>query len=86
MILKDINKFGLFRDALYPVKQAFCSAFINAEEKGNGNKISKLIETFNDLEVKFQPEPFLFEGNKNPKASVIEKLLKKWEEMIFGVA
>jgi len=77
MILKDINKFGAFRDASYPLKQTFCSAFVNIEEKGNGNKIKKLIETFDDLEVKFQREPFLFEGNKNPKALVIEKLFKK---------
>jgi len=78
VILNDINKFSKFRNAPTELKMTFCSSFIDIENKGG--KANELIKVLDELDTKFLLQPFLFENNKNPSPSVIDKMCLK-----FGV-
>lgn len=75
MLIKDINYYGSFSSSNNVMKRTFCSQFI-PDEKGNEGRLTKLVETFDGLNVKFNDDPFIF-YNKNPKATVIDKLFSK---------
>ena len=76
-IIDDLNRFSNFKDSPAVVKKTFCYQFANSDD---GHRIKKLIETFEGLETKLKVEPFLFDENKNPAPTVIEKIAKN-----FGV-
>lgn len=52
--------------------------FIDMEK--HVDKANKLISQFEELNSTFKIEPFLFDNNKNPSHSIIDKMCKK-----FGV-
>lgn len=76
VILNDINTFSNFCDAPSKLKITFCSTFIDINE--NPQKVFNLIKEFDELETKFKVEPFLFENNKNPSPSIIDKICNKF--------
>jgi hypothetical protein len=76
-IIGDINLNSYFKYTSNRMKETFCSQFFDLSEKGNDKRIRRLAEMFDELDVKYSKEPFLFENNKNPKASVIEKLFEE---------
>lgn len=58
------------------MKMTYCTQFITPE-KGNEKKLRKLVNVFNELDTKYAIDPFLYENNKNPKATVIEKYFEE---------
>ena len=83
-LVQDINQFSTFRQSPKSIKRTFCSRFITGEGAEINARVEKLIETFDGLDTKLTPDPFLFEGknddHKNPSPSVIQKISKN-----FGV-
>lgn len=75
-LIKDINYHKYFCLSNNAMKKTFCLQFI-PDEKGNGRRITKLVEMFNGLDVKYNEAPFLFENNKNPKMSIIDTLFSR---------
>lgn len=76
VVLKDINTFSSFADAPDKLKITFCNLFIDIEK--HPDKAKKLISQFDELNVKFKIEPFLFDNNKNPSPSIIDKICNKF--------
>ena len=72
-IIKDINLNDYFKHTSYRMKETFCGQFIDITDKSMKRKVSRLVETFDELHTQYTIEPFLYENNKNPKTSVIEK-------------
>jgi hypothetical protein len=83
-VVDDINHFSTFKKTPNIVKRTFCSSFIVAEGEESNARVEKLIQTFDTLETKLSPEPFLFHGKnddqKNASPSVIERITRN-----FGV-
>ena len=75
-LIKDINANQFFRFTSSRMKKTYCTQFFG-DERGNEKKITKLIGKFDELDALYDIEPFLYENNKNPKASVIEKLFNE---------
>lgn len=75
-LINDINANHYFYNTSERMKMTYCMQFLS-DEKGNDRRVRKLIETFDELDTKYVIEPFLYENNKNPKASVIEKLFSE---------
>ena len=75
-LIADVNANSYFSHTSNRMKMTFCSHFFNNEEKKEEKRIKRLADVFDELDMKYTIEPFLFENNKNPKASVIEKLFK----------
>lgn len=76
-LIYDVNKNSAFSITSNRMKRTFCSQFIDIDSKGNEKKITKLVELFEQTNIKYTLEPFLYENNKNPKASVIEKYFEE---------
>ncbi|EPB9403435.1 MAE_28990/MAE_18760 family HEPN-like nuclease [Clostridium perfringens] len=84
VILNDINKFSKFCDAPEKLKITFCNSFLDVEN--NYKQVNKLIKLFDELETKFTVEPFLFENNKNPSPTIIDKICNKFGiNNFFGI-
>lgn len=75
-LIADVNSNNAFSITSEKMKRTFCGQFIDIE-KGNEKKITKLIEVFEQLNVQYTLEPFLYENNRNPKASVIDKYFEE---------
>lgn len=75
-LIADVNSNNAFSITSEKMKWTFCGQFIDIE-KGNEKKIRKMIELFEQLNVQYTLEPFLYENNKNPKASVIDKYFEE---------
>lgn len=75
-LVADINNNNAFLITSEKMKRTFCGQFIDVE-KGNEKKITKMIELFEQCGVQYTLEPFLYENNKNPKASVIDKYFQE---------
>ncbi|WP_286909429.1 MAE_28990/MAE_18760 family HEPN-like nuclease [Clostridium sp. UBA1652] len=73
-LIGDINSNQYFKYTSEKMKETYCMQFFDSNEKGNEKKIRKLITIFDELDTKYTIEPFLYENNKNPKASVVEKI------------
>ena len=73
-LIDDVNKNSYFSQTSNRMKMTFCSRFFDSEEQKNEKRIKRLVDAFDEVDMKYAVEPFLFENNKNPKASVIEKL------------
>ena len=78
LIIEDVNKFGSFSKISKPMKKTFCNKFIDIVDKGNQNRLKNLIDTFEELNVKLDIKPFLFESNKNPSPNIIDKICNKF--------
>jgi len=83
--LEDINQYSTFKNSNVFLKKRLCEHFISTgkEEKHtkeNHQKTMELIEVFDNLETKFKREYFFYTENKNPKASVLDKIAEQ-----FGV-
>ena len=74
--LDDVNNNDAFSITSRAMKKTFCSQFLDTESKGYERKAAKMIELFEQTNVNYTVEPFLYENNKNPKASVIEKTMQ----------
>lgn len=81
-ILDDLNAFSSFEKTPTAIKRTFCKLFTGIGDKENDKacekRIQKLMDTFDGLETKFIVDPFLFEDNKNPSPSVVEKICKNF--------
>ncbi|MBS0647007.1 MAG: hypothetical protein JSR97_10530 [Verrucomicrobia bacterium] len=82
--LEDINQYSSFKSSNYHLKKRLCEYFISPSKeekysKDNHIKVTELIKVFDDLETKFKREYFTSE-NKNPKATVLDKIAEQ-----FGV-
>lgn len=75
-LIADVNNNNAFLITSEKMKRTFCGQFIDVE-KGNERKITKMVELFEQLNVSYTVEPFLYENNKNPKASVIDKYFEE---------
>ena len=60
------------------MKRTFCSQFVDFGNGQNERKISRLVGLFEEVNIRYTIEPFLYENNKNPKASVIEKYFNEF--------
>jgi hypothetical protein len=69
--LDDINSCSSFRKSKRPLKKKVCENFAG----NNDLKIRELMDVFELLETKFRHEYFLFTDYKNPKASVLDKIV-----------
>lgn len=75
-LIFDINKNNAFSTSSEKMKRTFFRQFVDSE-KGNGKKLDKLVSSLGHLNVKYDITPFLYENNKNPKASVIDKYFEE---------
>lgn len=75
-LIADVNSNNAFSITSEKMKRTFCGQFIDIE-RGNEKKITKLVELFEHLNVRYTVEPFFYENNKNPKASVIDKYFEE---------
>ena len=71
-LIKDINTNHYFKNTSERMKRTYCTQFL-ADERGNDKRITKLVEKFDELDASYDIEPFLYENNKNPKASANPK-------------
>ncbi len=83
--LEDINQYSSFKDSNFFLKKRLCDYFISAgkvekSSKENHQRTLELIEVFDSLQTKFKREYFFYSDNKNPKASVLDKVAEQ-----FGV-
>lgn len=83
--LEDINQYSTFKDSNIFLKKRLCEYFISPGKdekysKENHQKTLELIEVLDNLETKFKKEYFFYSENKNPKASVLDKIAEQ-----FGV-
>ena len=76
-LIDDVNNNDAFSITSRAMKKTFCSQFLDTESKGYERKAAKMIELFEQTNVNYTVEPFLYENNKNPKASVIEKYFEE---------
>jgi hypothetical protein len=76
-LIYDVNNNDAFSNTPNKMKRTFCSQFIEVDDKRNEKKITKMVELFEQTNIKYTLEPFLYENNKNPKASVIEKYFEE---------
>lgn len=74
--INDINSNNAFSLTSEKMKMTYCTQFISSD-KGNERRIKRLVDVFNELDTKYAIEPFLYENNKNPKATVIEKYFEE---------
>ena len=74
--INDVNSNNAFSMTSEKMKMTYCTQFITPE-KGNERKLRKLVDVLNELDTKYAIEPFLYENNKNPKATVIEKYFEE---------
>jgi hypothetical protein len=80
--LDDVNSYSSFKQSKLHLKKKLCENFIPVLENNRSNhkKIFELIEILDPLETKFKKEYFLHADNKNPKATVLDRIVKN-----FGV-
>jgi len=79
--IDDLNSYVPFDALPSSLKRTYCAQFISGDDQANNEKkIQKLIEVFDSLDTKLKVDPFLFENNKNPSPSMMEKICKN-----FGV-
>ena len=76
-LIYDVNSNSAFSITSTSMKRTFCSQFVGKDNKGSEKKITKLVELLEQANVNYTLEPFLYENNKNPKASVIEKYFEE---------
>lgn len=83
--IEDINHYSSFKDSNLFLKKRLCEYFImhsNIDKKSKEahQKTLELISVFDNLDTKFKREYFYYTENKNPKASVLDKIAEQ-----FGV-
>ena len=76
-LIDDININNAFSVSSNRMKRTFCSQFIHTDNKGYEKKITKMVDLFEQANIKYTIAPFFYENNKNPKASVIEKYFEE---------
>lgn len=74
VVIKDINHHLDFSDIPKSIQKTFVALFLDSEKIDN-NKQKRLLEEFRKLNAKLVVDPFLFEQNKNPSPTIIEKIL-----------
>jgi hypothetical protein len=74
-LVDDLNKFSTFKESPEVIKRTYCNQFSDSEKD---SRIKRLIEVFDGLDTKFKVEPFLFDDNKNPAPTVVEKIAKNF--------
>lgn len=84
-VIYDLNKFSDFNRIPEGAKRTFCASFMPSNDDKPGkelnDRIKRLIQTFNGLDVKLQHEPFNVDGDaKNPSPNIIDKIARN-----FGV-
>lgn len=83
--IEDINTFSDFKSSNIHLKRRFCDYFVLVSDKDKNSKLHnektlKLIEFLDNLDTKFKKEYFVSSENKNPKATVLDKVAEQ-----FGV-
>ena len=68
--LDDVNLYS-FKVSKKPLKKKVCENFVGNHDL----KIKELMEVFESLGAKFKHEYFVFPEGKNPKASVLDKIV-----------
>ena len=77
VLINDVNQFNNFVNLPKAIKKTHCSSFLSIDKSGkiDDRKLEKLILEFEKLNVKIDISAFLFENNKNPSPSIIEKII-----------
>lgn len=76
-LIDDININDAFLISSDRMKRTFCSQFIDRDSKNYEKKVTRMMDLFEQTNIKYTEEPFFYENNKNPKASVIEKYFEE---------
>jgi hypothetical protein len=81
--LEDINTYSSFKNSNNALKKRHCEYFLkpDGEEKNSKStygKVQTLIVEFDELETKFKKEYFSYNDNKNPKATVLNKIAEQY--------
>jgi len=81
-IIYDLSDKLQFSEMPLAVKHTYCRKYIGTRNEKNksfyNNMALKLIEKFEEINIEIDYESFLFEDNKNPKPSIIQKLFKNF--------
>lgn len=83
-VLDDYNRSEYkFKDSPKAIKVTFCQYFIKPSDKNyyDSKMLDRLNKTFDNLPVRYEVEPFLYNKNKNPSPHIIENILER-----FGVS
>lgn len=82
VLIKDLNQHIKFSEMPKSIQKTYCTYFLTIDNNGSTNNDlqGKLLEEFNKLNAKLIVAPFLFDRNKNPSPTIIEKILSN-----FGV-
>ncbi|MFJ7994662.1 MAE_28990/MAE_18760 family HEPN-like nuclease [Peribacillus frigoritolerans] len=77
VIIKELNQQTSFSQIPKSFQKTYTTFFLNADVNGNvdHNKQKRLLEEFDKLNAKLLVDPFLFQQNKNPSPTIIEKVL-----------
>lgn len=81
--LEDINHFSSFKNSNKSLKRRHCEFFLMPQRdeknsKATNQKIETLILEFDELNTKFKKEYFSSSDNKNPKATVLDKIAEQY--------
>lgn len=81
-LIDDLKSNVKFAEVPTSIKKTYVSSFLNIDTqlKSDQQRIKKLMEEFEKLNAEITVSPFLFEQNKNPSPSIVEKIMVK-----FGV-
>jgi len=83
VIIKELNHHVNFSQVPKSLQKTYTTFFLSLDKNGNfdNNKQKRLLDEFENLNAKLLVDPFLFEQNKNPSPTIIEKILHN-----FGVS
>lgn len=81
--LEDINHFSSFKNSNKALKKRHCEFFLmprrdEKNSKATHQKVQALISEFDELDTKFKKEYFSYSDNKNPKATVLDKIAEQY--------
>ncbi|MED4265962.1 MAE_28990/MAE_18760 family HEPN-like nuclease [Priestia megaterium] len=81
-LIDDLKYNVSFSELPTPIKKTYVSSFLNidSQTKSDQQRIKKLMDEFEKLNAEIAVNPFLFEQNKNPSPSIVEKVMSN-----FGV-
>jgi RiboL-PSP-HEPN len=77
IVIKDINLHSRFSQIPRSLQKTYTTFFLNSDHNGNidNNRQKRLLDEFEKLNAQLIVDPFLFEQNKNPSPTIIEKIL-----------
>jgi hypothetical protein len=74
-VVNDHNEFSSFAQAPKGMQRSFCRWFIDKEGKDGEDATKRLTDSLAASNVRFSPEAFLFDRNRNPAPAILERLV-----------